>query len=345
MKYLFDITHPHFVHFYKNLIKLIGPQQVIVTCQESELIIRLLDDCGIEYRVIGKKYKSLVSKMKGQVEYFIKFIKMIKENEIDIVIGLSPSSILAAKICGKNGILLDDDDSAVQPLTKYFTIPFASYIITPSCLAHENYGSHHLMYRGYQELAYLSPEYFTPNESILQKYGLRSREYAVVRFNDFKAHHDLGQSGMSIKTKTRMISLLRETTKVLITTEGEIDTEFSDYQMLIDPVDIHHIMAYARIFIGDSQTMASEAAVLGTPSVRCNTFKNRISYLKELEEKYKLTYAFLPHEEAAFIEKIKEILSDPGILIEWQKRRNYMLLQMEDVNLAILNIIYETQNN
>ncbi len=339
MKYLFEITHPHFVHFYKNLIKMIGTQQIIITCQESELIQRLLDECGFEYKIVGKKYLGLFKKIMGQFQYFFKIFRLIIKHDIDVVIGLSPSSMLAAKVCKRLGVLFDDDDSAVQLLTKYFTIPFADYIITPHCLSFENYGPHHFIYRGYQELAYLSPKYFLPQKTVLGKYGLVEKEYVVIRFNEFKAHHDLGHSGINPITKNKLVSLLQEDLRVLITTEGKIQPEFKDYQLLIDPVDIHDIIAFAKIYIGDSQTMSSEAAVLGTPSIRCNTFKNKISYLKELEEKYHLTYAFLPNEDEAFLQKVREIIHNPKVNILWHKRRNYMLSEMEDVNIAILNYL------
>ena len=42
-------------------------------------------------------------------------------------------------------------------------------------------------------------------------------------------------------------------------------------------------MAFASLYIGDSQTMAAEAGVVGTPFVRLNDFVGRLSYLHELE--------------------------------------------------------------
>ena len=42
-------------------------------------------------------------------------------------------------------------------------------------------------------------------------------------------------------------------------------------------------MAFASLYIGDSQTMAAEAGVLGVPFVRFNDFVGRIGYLRELE--------------------------------------------------------------
>ena len=49
------------------------------------------------------------------------------------------------------------------------------------------------------------------------------------------------------------------------TEEGMIIDD-KDKVIKIDPNDMHHILSYAHIFIGDSQTMAAEAAILGTPS-------------------------------------------------------------------------------
>lgn len=53
---------------------------------------------------------------------------------------------------------------------------------------------------------------------------------------------------------------------------------------------MHHVMAFASLYIGDSQTMAAEAGVLGVPFVRFNDFIGRIGYLRELEDVYELGY-------------------------------------------------------
>lgn len=53
---------------------------------------------------------------------------------------------------------------------------------------------------------------------------------------------------------------------------------------------MHHVMAFASLYMGDSQTMAAEAGVLGVPFVRFNDFVGRIGYLRELEDVYELGY-------------------------------------------------------
>ena len=62
-----------------------------------------------------------------------------------------------------------------------------------------------------------------------------------------------------------------------------MEPQFEKYRIKINPLDMHHVMAFASLYIGDSQTMAAEAGVLGVPFVRFNDFVGRLSYLHELE--------------------------------------------------------------
>lgn len=152
-----------------------------------------------------------------------------------------------------------------------------------------------------------------------------------MRFNVFKAHHDIGIKGLSLEQKLKLVSMLKPLGKIFITTEREIETELSEYQMKISPEKAHSLLAYATLLIGDSQTMTSEAAVLGVPSLRCNSFARRISYLEEEEKKYGLTYSFLPEEFNKFKIKLTQLLEMSDLREEWQKRRNIMLKDKIDV--------------
>jgi uncharacterized protein len=338
-KYLIEIPHPHFVHFFKNIIKMLGEENVYISCQDSGIISELLNENHFIYHIVGKKYRTITGKAIGQLKYLLHYMKAISKHRIRVVFGLSPSMGLAAKLTRRKMIVFDDDDSAVQPLSKLFTIPFANLIVTPKCLEFEKYGKKHRVYRGYQELAYLSPDYFTPDPSVIHQYGLREKTYFILRFNDFLAHHDLGHKGIPEKIKYELVNVLKNHGQIYITSESPLSADFSQYQLKVKPNDIHHILAFARMYIGDSQTMASEAAVLGTPSIRCNTFKNKIAYLTELEQVYGLTYAFLPSESDEMMNKISSIIENPDNEKEWVAKKNHMLSQCEDVNKFILSLL------
>ena len=156
--------------------------------------------------------------------------------------------------------------------------------------------------------------------------------YFVMRFNAFKAHHDVGVVGLTIENKRRMVQLLSQHGKVFITTERNIDEEFMPYQLRVPQDKVHSLLYYATMFVGDSQTMTSEAAVLGTPSIRCNTFVGRIHYLEEEEHRYDLTYGFRPENSEAMFSRVNELLAmgTGALKAEWGKRREVLLKEKID---------------
>ena len=166
---------------------------------------------------------------------------------------------------------------------------------------------------------------------MLQDAGVKKGEpYFILRFNAFKAHHDVGVVGLTIENKRRLVRYLESKGKVFITTERDIDDEFKPFQLKVSPEKAHSLMYYATMLVGDSQTMTSEAAVLGTPAIRCNTFVGRIHYLEEEEHKYGLTYGFRPDEAEKMFEKINELLAMPNLKEEWQTRRQKLLSEKID---------------
>lgn len=56
----------------------------------------------------------------------------------------------------------------------------------------------------------------------------------------------------------------------------DLGTQFEKYRIRINPLDMHHVMAFASLYIGDSQTMAAEAGVLSL-GLWLNTMKGHLS--------------------------------------------------------------------
>jgi predicted glycosyltransferase len=93
---------------------------------------------------------------------------------------------------------------------------------------------------------------------------------------------------------------------------------------------MHHVMAFAQLYIGDSQTMAAEAGVLGTPFIRFNDFVGKIGYLEELENKYQLGYGIKTEEVNKLYYKINELLKMENCKEIFQERRQKMLSEKID---------------
>ena len=331
MNILFDINHPAHVHLLRNAYFLLteNGHKVVVVVKEIPSAMKLLDLYGIPYVNIGKKDDALMKKGMDQLAYDRRLMKMVREHHIDLGVGSSINIAHVSKLCKMKSIILDDDDDEVEPLFVKFGHPFADTILSPLDTPRKSKKT--IYVHAYHELAYLHPNRFVPDPSVLDDAGVKEGEpYFIMRFNAFKAHHDVGVVGLTIENKRRLVKYLTTKGKVFITTERDIDDEFKPYQLKVSPEKAHSLMYYATMLIGDSQTMTSEAAVLGTPAIRCNTFVGRIHYLEEEESKYGLTYGFRPEQSEEMFNKIEELLSRLNLKEEWQRRRQKMLSEKID---------------
>lgn len=162
--------------------------------------------------------------------------------------------------------------------------------------------------------------------------------YRLVAFN---AYHDTGENGVSLENQRRLIELLKPHGRILITSEKPLTSEFEPYRLPVPPEEIHSLMAYSSLFLGDSQTMTSEAAVLGVPALKCNTFAGRLSVPNMLEQRYGLCYAYLPSQFDEMYHHIEQLLArNPDELKkEWQAKRKRMLNEMIDPTEFFVNFI------
>ena len=114
----------------------------------------------------------------------------------------------------------------------------------------------------------------------------------------------MGEEGLTLKQKQLIIEKIKQFGQVFITSEKPIEPELNQYKLTVSPEKIHHLLYYAKMFIGDSQTMTSEAAILGTPALKCNSFAHRLSLPNLLENEYDLCYAFSNNEFDKMLLKI-----------------------------------------
>ena len=331
MNILFDINHPAHVHLLRNVYAMLveGGNKVLVTVKEIPSAIKLLDQYGIPYINIGRKDDSMAKKGWTQLVYDRRLLRLVRKHHVDNGVGSSINLAHVSKMSRMNSIILDDDDDEVEPLFVQFGHPFADTILTPSSICRRSKNAVYV--QTFHELAYLHPNRFKPDPNVPKEMGVNEDEtYFVLRFNAFKAHHDVGAEGLSLESKRYLVERLKAKGKVFITTERDMDDEFKPYQLKVSPEKIHSLIYYASMLIGDSQTMTSEAAVLGIPAIKCNSFAGRLSVPNELEQKYGLCYSFLPDQVEAFFAKIDELLAIPNLKVEWQRRRQKMLSEKID---------------
>ena len=173
----------------------------------------------------------------------------------------------------------------------------------------------------------------SPDKQVVEKYFSADKPYFIIRFAKLNAHHDNGIKGIDLDIASRLVEILKPHGDIYITSERSLEPQLEPYRIKIDPIDIHHVMAFASLYIGDSQTMAAEAGVLGVPFVRYNDFVGRIGYLNELENKYHLGFGIKASDEGSeekMYQTVKELLALPDLKGEWQSRRQIMLSEKID---------------
>ena len=85
--------------------------------------------------------------------------------------------------------------------------------------------------------------------------------------------------------------------------------------------------------------MASEAAILGVPSIMFHDFIGNLKVMEEKENKYGLMYGFRCNEFDKMLIKLKELLSIKDLKKTWLVKKENMLKDKEDINLFFIKEI------
>lgn len=336
MNIIISLGHPAHYHLFKYVAKNLSDRghNIHWVITSKDILEKLLIADNVNYTVLSSYQKnSMMGKLSKLFTSTKELIKTAKKNKPDIFVGCLSQIGYAAQILRKQSIFVGEDDFNYTWQQGIITYPFVSTILAPNITNNSIFSCKKTPYYGYQKLSYLHPNQFTPDKSVVEKYFPSEKPYFILRFAQLKAYHDLVSHAHGINTEIaqHLIDILLPHGDVYITSERPLEPQFEKYRLHINPLDIHHVLAFAKLYIGDSQSMSVEAAMLGTPSLRFNDFAGRIGILEELEHKYELTYAIPPSEPERLYEKIIELLSMSNLRDIFQQRRQKMLADKIDV--------------
>lgn len=348
MRYLFYLGHPAHFHLFKNAIKVLNKKghEVKILIKKKDVLEDLVKTTGWDYDNINPKGRSdnKIAIAWALLKRDAQFFKICRSFKPDLMMGTSAEISHVGKLLGIYSVVVNEDDYDVVPLFAKLAYPLANKILAPNCCRVGKWTNKKIGYEGYHELAYLHPRYFQPDEMVGTLLKKGAGKYFLLRFAKLGAHHDEGRTGITTKIAYEIIEKLKPHGHVYISSERELEPEFEEYRIRIKPEDMHSALYYADIYIGDSQTMAAEAAVLGTASLRFNDFVGQISYLEELEHKYKLTVGIRTNEKVKLFTEINALLSLQSIKNEWGNRKDNMLKETEDLTELVVKISENFKN-
>ncbi len=292
MRILFYFVHPAKFHLFRYTINHLNVQHdVDIVINSKDVLEALVIKEGWKYVNIfpdGRNTAKKPSVFQSGLKFIFTLIKLelllIRRKKYDLFV-TDDALVVNGWLRGTPSLIFNDNDIETIRINKILFY-FASGIISPESTYLGSFSKKKIPIRGNKALAQLHPRYFSPDNSILKKYGLKERNYVIIRTAKINATHDIGNGGIddiSIKKILEFISNDPEI-NVIISSERELPSELNDLRFIGDPSEFVHLLTYAKIFIGDSATMASEASILGVPSILVNKLGKKCAVNRDLFE-------------------------------------------------------------
>jgi len=329
MKVLFELHHPKHYYQVKNLLPFLNDYLFVI--KAKDILEELLISEGVPFKKIGGVKSGLLSKLMNSVGLIKYFNKIIKDYKPDVMLSkASPYSVFLSPFHKFKTIITPD--SEVVALTNHFVSKMADSIITQHCFE-KSFGKKHKKLDTFFESCYLHPDYFQPDSNLLKKYGIHPDEkYIVLRFIGWGANHDIGKTGLDDTQKIELVEKLEKYARVIISSEKELPDDLKSRHFTAPPNIMHHVLYYASLYIGDSQSMATEAALLGTPAIRSNSFvgPDDMSNFKFLENQLNMLFNYKNMNDA--INQAFFLLNQKESKKEWLLKRNAYFSSIVDPN-------------
>jgi predicted glycosyltransferase len=351
VRVLFDIGHPAQVHLFRNALETLqrGGHETFVASRVKEVTVELLDAYGIDHAPLTTRGESFPGLMWELLLREKRLLSVARRFEPDVIVSrLSPAAAHVSTVVGCRNVVVSDThiDSRLMRLLNYrMTLPFVDTVCAPESFELPVSAAKRRSL-DFQELAYLHPQYFEPEPFALSMYGIDPTEpYFLIRLAGWDAYHDVGHRGLSPESVRELVSLLSEHGTVYLSSEGALPPDLVDHALPTPPESIHDVLYYADLYVGDSGTMSTEAALLGTPAIRTNTMvgDDDENVFHELEDRYGLLSSFA--DEARAIEAVKRLVEAGIDKAEWHRKRDRLIEEQPNVTERIVETILETTTN
>jgi uncharacterized protein len=311
-----------------------------ISARDKEIAHILLKKYSIPYYNRGKGYSSLFGKLFYTFVADYRLVREAIKYRADVFLSFgSPYAAHASWLLRKPHIAITDTEHASLGILSFK--PFSRYIITSRCFK-KSFGKKHFRFNGLIEWAYLSPGYFKADPEIFNILGISTGEkYVVLRFVNWNATHDIGHKGLSSEYKKKFVEEISKYAKVFISSEAPLPEEMEPYRLRI-PVDrIHDLLAFAALFAGESGTMSTEAALLGTPAINISTSAVGLGSFEELQSR---SLMFVTPENQKALDKAIELIEMADSKSHFRKHLESIMTEYEDINDYLIAFLKTIQN-
>lgn len=327
MKLAFIIYHPVEAHLYTTIFRNLNKnyEVIFIIIEKENIETELIKDYDYPFISIHKLKGGILSNFLNIPLVLFFLLKTFIKNPPDLIVSAtSPYIGIVSKLLHIKSIGWTDTETA--SFNNKLAFPFFNSLLIPASFYKKVFSKRAIYFDSYKEIAYLHPQYFKPNVSVIEKMGLNTQDKIVLmRFSALHAFHDIGLNSEIEKNKYYILHIIEEISKhakVFISyTEKELPVEFIKYSLDIHPSEYLHFLAFCSLYIGEGTTTASEAGVLGIPWIALRSL--RLGYLEDQEMNFELGIRTDNLELA--LNKALEWLDYDNLKEIWQKKRDKLL--------------------
>ncbi|MCR5573863.1 MAG: DUF354 domain-containing protein [Bacteroidaceae bacterium] len=278
MKILININHPAHVHYFRNFIQLMEAKghQFCVINRDSKMINQLLDNYGIPHTIRNKRPEKAgtVASLKNLLTMILWCIRKSFSFRPDMYMGFASSACaITSWLFRKPCILIDDTEH--NTMTHKLYMPVCSKVLTPFYFETDlgNQGKQ-VRFNAYVEQLYLHSAYYKKQTGVLEELNVKPKEYVLIRYVAYDAHHDVNVRPIPEETKKAIVKKIAKRYRVFVSLEkSDKDPFYDDYVLEISPEKMHDVEANAKFMVAEGATMASECFLLGVPYLYLNPLK------------------------------------------------------------------------
>lgn len=338
MRYLLFTNTPAHVHLYRNVVRRLDERghEVRVLARDYGCTVDLLEYFGLPYRVYGRCDTTQSSLFRQLPRHYLGILREARRFDPDLLFGMGAYSAHAGAVTRTPTVLVLDSEPTT--LDHVVSRPFARALLTPAAFR-KDLGERHYRFPGFKECAYLHPAVYEPNPVVGDALGTGDEPYAIVRFNAFGSHHDVSEGGFSPDQRQRLIRELSEHLTVFVSDEGDqLDLSSLPARPYdLHPALLHDALAEANLLVADTQTMVTEAALLGTPAIRSNSFVGD----DDMGNFVELATRGLVENLADFedvLSRAVAIASDSSAKTTWRRRRDGYLHELVNLTDVLVDV-------
>jgi predicted glycosyltransferase len=342
---LFDVSHPAHVHQFAPVARSLaeGGADVLMLGRDKDVTVALLERTGLPFEVLPIPPGVRTWRRDGlELTHRTAAIRrhLTRGAPCDVLLTRNPSGVLAG-LGTRTWTVFDTDDGRSVGLHYRLAAPFAD-VVTTSVHDPEQHGRGTRRYRGFKALAFLHPDVFRPDPEARAQWGIPAGALFIVRFSAHAASHDRGVRGLHDDAKQRLLTLLRAHGSVVLSEEGRPPRLLADRPRDLPADALLDLLADATLCVGDSQSVAAEAALLGVPTLRLSSFTGRSWYLQVLEERYGLVRNFRDGEDEALLAAVETTLRDlDAVRGRARTARTRLVTEHEDVGAWFVQLVHE----